>query len=249
MSERDQALTTLRRRGVLDALVWAQRSAYGQVRQDYNPEGGHKQSWIGFSGHTYLIDRLDRVFQCGDYAAPRGEGPIGRDVLAAGITDEDFRTMPHLPAGTVVRHDFNGSPGWSADGWRWLLTSYRFGEVHRIRWPEHRKTKQLVARQPHDDGGLFPLTTLTTVPVQPTLILAHAMDPETVESELFLGRSRWNPDGGDAWVWCEDLLAQPPARTTWSEPHLPIAAADPTVPDADVALRRAVGGPRAIGDA
>ncbi|GAA3571243.1 hypothetical protein GCM10022222_64210 [Amycolatopsis ultiminotia] len=110
MGERDLVLASL---GILDTNVWAQGSAYRQVRQDYNLAGGHKQSWIGYNAYTYLLDRLDRVFQCGEFAPPPDQDSAGRDVLAFGIADRDFRTMPVLH-----RRDLNSSPGWTADGWR-----------------------------------------------------------------------------------------------------------------------------------
>ncbi|TLW91336.1 hypothetical protein FFT09_19020 [Saccharomonospora piscinae] len=267
MAEEDQVLDLLADRGVLEALLWAHGSAYGQVRQDFNPEGGQKQGWIGYNAYTYLVDRLDRVFQCGDYQAPSGEGPVGRDVLAAGISD--FATMPDLAPGTVVRHDLNGSPGWMVDGWRWLLASYPFGQVTKIRWTDKSETKQTVARQPHntDDGGLFTIEDVAGLPrleelgdheqlLRNTLVLAHAMDSNTVDFELFLGRIRWNQDRGDAWVWRSDLLDRqtpPPAgRTTPKLPDNPVPPSSTEANDAPVSIRRLPNdssAPRAIGEA
>jgi len=268
VTEQAKVLGMLRGSGVLDGIAWAHRSAYQQVRQDYNPAGGHKQSWIGYNAYIYLLDRLDRVFQCGDFAALPGEESVGRDVLADGIAGRDFQSIPLLPAGTVVRHDLNGSPGWVVDGWRWLLASYKFGQVRKIRWPEKSDTKQTVARQPHseDDGGLFPVTAIPGLPsleglpdderdLRKTLVLAHAMDPVTVDFELFFGRIRWNSDRGDAWVWRENLLDLPPGPQQSGARPRPV---DPILPpsgdaaDADVRVRRSArgdGGPRAIGDA
>jgi hypothetical protein len=254
MTEREQVLEILRNRGVLDGITWAHGSAYRQVRQDYNPAGGHNQAWIGYSAHIYLLDRLDRVFQCGGFAVPPGEDSVGRDVLADGITDRDFQSRPLLPPGTVLRRDLNGSPGWVTCGWRWLLASYEFGQVTKIRWSERSETKQLVAQQPHGeaDGGLFPLFTLPGLPsweglsdddraLRRTLVLAHAMDPITAEFELFLGRIRWNIDGGEAWTWRIDLTAQPSSTVDHSVHHRPI---DPVISggsdieDAEVRVRR-----------
>ncbi|MDQ7809395.1 hypothetical protein Q5425_37205 [Amycolatopsis sp. A133] len=268
MSDEDDVLTALRRRSVLDGIAWAHRSAYGQLREDYNPAGGHKQSWIGFNAHVYLIDRLDRVFQCSDFAVPPGQDSVGRDVLAEGIADRDSRTMPLLPAGTVVRRDLNGSPGWSVAGWRWLLASYEFGQVAKIAWTERSETKQLVAKQPHaeEDGGLFPLSSLPGLPplgelpdkqreLRRTLVLAHAMDPTTAEVELFFGRIRWNLDHGDAWVWRTGLTAGNGPSGGTSTPRQPSSPAEPSgdaVADADVRVRRRArdhDGPRAIGEA
>lgn len=268
MAEEDDVLEALRGRGVLDGLAWAHRSAYGQVRQDYNPAGGHKQAWIGYNAHLYLVDRLDRVFQTGDYAVPPGQDSVGRDVLAEGIADRDSRTMPLLPAGTVVRRDLNGSPGWFVAGWRWLLASYEFGQVAKIRWAERSETKQLVAKQPHsvDDGGLFPLSTLPGLPpleglpdeereLRRTLVLAHAMDPTTAEFELFLGRIRWNTDHGDAWAWRVSMPTDSGPSGNGAAPRPTLDPTDPagnTVEDAEVRVRRPARDqdvPRAIGEA
>jgi len=268
MSEEDEVLTALGGRGVLDGIAWAHRSAYGQLREDYNPAGGHKQSWIGFNAHVYLVDRLDRVFQCGDFAVPPGQDSVGRDVLADGIADRDSRTMPLLPAGTVVRRDLNGSPGWTVAGWRWLLASYEFGQVAKIAWTERSDTKQLVAKQPHgeEDGGLFPisglagLTPLDELPdeqreLRRTLVLAHAMNLTTAEVELSFGRIRWNPDHGDAWVWRARLAAGSGSGGGTTPSRRPASPAEPSgdaVADADVRVRRPArehDGPRAIGEA
>jgi hypothetical protein len=268
MTEQERVLENLRKRGVLDGIAWAHGSAYRQVRQDYNPAGGHNQAWIGYNAHIYLLDRLDRIFQCGGYAIPPGADSLGRDVLADGIADRDFQSRPLLPPGTVIRRDLNGSPGWLASGWRWLLASYEFGQVSKIRWSERSETKQLVARQPHgeEDGGLFPLSALPGLPpweglpdeereLRRTLVLAHAMDPITAEFELFLGRIRWNIDGGDAWAWRIDLTAQSPSLGDRSVAHRPVHAfvsSGDNVEDAEVRVRRPAryaDSPHAIGEA
>jgi hypothetical protein len=167
----------------------------------------------------------------------------------------------------VDRRDLNNSPGWSTANWRWLLASYKFGQVDKIAWPERSKTKQLVAQQPHDedDGGLFLLSALPGITpteslpeakreLRRTLVLAHAMDPVTNEFELFLGRTRWNADGGHAWAWRVDLTTWPRGRGQGGVPHQPV---DPFLPDggrvedAKVRVRRPTRGqdrPRAIGD-
>lgn len=268
MDEQDQVLELLDGKGALDGIRWAHLSAYRQVWQDFNPEGGHDQGWIGYTAHKYLINRQDRVFQCGQFAAPPGEDAVGRDVLAAGMADRDFQTMPDVAPRTVVRHDLNLSPGWAVAGRRWLIASYKFGQIDTIRWPGKSETKGLVARQPHDvaDGGLFPLTTLPGLPplesltdpereLRRTLVLAHAMDPDTGESQLYLGRARWNADSGDAWVWKRSLLTSPPAsgsRGVRPQPDKPTTPPSDDVADADVRVRRPARGhgePRAIGEA
>lgn len=268
MNERDQVLDLLRESGVLGAIRWAHRSAYDQVWQDFNPDGGHDQSWVGYTAHKYLINRLDRVFQCERYAAPAGQEHVGRDVLAAGMAGQDFRTMPAQAPGTVTRQDLNHSPGWVVGQWRWLMTSYEFGQLDKIHWPRKSETKGAVARQPYvdEDGALFPFEDLGLLPpldsvsdpervLRHTLVLAHAMDPDTGQTELYLGRSRWNVDRGAAWAWAQDLLAlQPDVGRPDSRPQ-PVDPAMPPledVADARVQVRRPAqegGEPRAIGDA
>jgi hypothetical protein len=268
MDEQDRVLRLLDDAGALGGIRWAHHSAYRQVWQDFTPEGGHDQGWIGYTAYKYLVNRQDKVFQCGQFAAPPGEDTVGRDVIAAGMADRDFQSMPDVAPRTVVRRDLNLSPGWTAGGWRWLTASYKFGQVDKIRWPEKSETKGQVARQPHgvDDGGLFPLTSLPGLPplgslsdpereLRRTLVLAHAMDPDTGESQLYLGRARWNTDRRDAWVWKESLLTSPSSTgSRGGRPH-PL---DPMVPpsgdvaDADVRVRRPASGdtvPRAIGEA
>ncbi|SDD50193.1 hypothetical protein [Actinokineospora iranica] len=261
MDERDQVLGKLGDLGALGGVRWAHASAYGQLWQDYEPDGGHDQAWVGFTAHKFLINRQDRVFQCGEYTAPEGEPSVGRDVLAKGIADRDFRTMPWLAPGIVVRHDLNASPGWVAGGWRWLMASYKFGHIDKIRWQDRSETKGVVARQPHsaDDGGLFGVAELFGLPesadgLRGTLVLAHAMDPDTGEVELFLGRSRWNAGGGVPWVWRENLLALPPAAGGGRPLVGEVGQADTRddAADARVHVRRSIRAddrPRAIGEA
>ncbi|MFB9929983.1 hypothetical protein ACFORO_32885 [Amycolatopsis halotolerans] len=268
MGERDQVLRLLGDAGVLEGIRWAQGSAYRQVQQDFNPAGGHDQGWIGYNAYKYLLNRLDRVFQCEQYMAPDGEESVGRDVLADGMIGRDYQTMRLLPPDAVNRRDLNNSPGWMAEGWRWLLSSYKFGQVDKIRWSEKSETKATVARQPHgcDDGGLFPMTAIPALalPENPTdreremrqtLVLAHAMDPDTLEFELFLGRSRWNADGGSAWVWKQNMLDLPPElgnRGSRLQPLDPTTPRGDVVADVELRVRRSArdgGTPRAIGEA
>jgi hypothetical protein len=265
MIECEQVLRLLGEAGVLAGLRWSQRSAYAQVWQDFNPDGGHDQGWIGYTAHKYLINRQDRVFQCERYAVPAGEGDVGRDVLAAGILDRDFESMPVLESGTVVRQDLNHSPGWLLGEWRWLMASFEFGQVDKIRWPSKSETKGVVARQPYvdDEEGLFQLPGLPPLEdladrervLRNTLVLAHAMDPDTGETELYLGRTRWNFDNGDAWAWKVDLLSLPATGGSSGVRSHPVDSTAPRsedVADADVRVRRSlrgVGESRAIGEA
>ncbi|MFJ2672847.1 hypothetical protein [Streptomyces sp. NPDC087525] len=65
MSEQQDALEDFESSGVLSALVWANASGYRRTMQDYDPDTGHDQGWIGSTAHKLLCDRLDRVFSTG----------------------------------------------------------------------------------------------------------------------------------------------------------------------------------------
>lgn len=253
MDEREQVVSLLERAGMLAAIRWAHRSAYGDVWREYNPRGGHDQGWVGITAHKFMIDRQNRAFQLGDFAVHPGEGHVGRDVLADGILDSDFQTMPVIEPGMVLRADLNQSPGWMLGDWRWLMASFPYGEIDRIRWPQKRSmTKKVVARQPSTgdgDDGLFSLADVPGFPplesledterlLRHTLVLAHAMDLETGETQVFLGRSRWNSDKGNPWVWKLDLSVPP--TSAGRRPVDPIPD-NTDVPGAQRQLPRAIG--------
>lgn len=262
MGERERVIEDLADAGVLAAIRWAHRSAHGQLWQDFNPEGGLDQQWVGLTAHKYLVNRQDRVFQCQSYAVPPGADGVGRDVLAAGMRDDDFRSMPLLKPGVVERGDLNGSPGWRYRDWRWLMVSCEYGRVNDIVWAHRSETKDRVARQPYldDEIGLFKLAELLPPAesltedqrlLRNTLVLAHAMDPDTGQTRLHLGRARSNDDHGPAWAWQVDLLslsdnATVPQSVVDVEP-----AADSGPVNETVRMRRPARGgqaPRAIGD-
>ncbi|MFN2496910.1 MAG: hypothetical protein ABR608_13530 [Pseudonocardiaceae bacterium] len=255
MSEQDDALAQLRATRALDGLRWAHRTAYRQVMDDYDPETGHTQVWVGMSAYVILQDRMDRVFSCGRYAVDPEDPDAGRDLLLAGILQREFDTMPPIPPGTVVRADLNGSPGWQCGSWRWLLTSARFGHIDNIPWPQKRSTKQRVAQQPSpEDLTLFSLSEagsgragealdeLVALAQESTkiLILAHSVDRHTGVTELFLGRPRFNEGGGYAWHWRVNLRSLPPGGSGTGRvpgpPQPPGSGSDP-VADAPVRLR------------
>ena len=76
MDEREQVVSHLDRAGVLAAIRWAHRSAYGEVWRDFNPQGGHDQGWVGITAHKLLIDRQDRVFQAERFAVQIGRAHV-----------------------------------------------------------------------------------------------------------------------------------------------------------------------------
>ncbi|MFI0366508.1 hypothetical protein ACH35V_01440 [Actinomadura sp. 1N219] len=131
----------------------------------------------------------------------RSYGVSAFDVLATWI-DRVFEDEPQ-----VVRDDLNGSPGWRYGPCRVLLKRHEFGNVRGIRWDRDSPTKQAVARQGYaEDPQLeLPLGIQRDTPGVVTLVLAHSATDEPLEMELFLGRPRWNADGGAAWHWVKEL--------------------------------------------
>ncbi|RFS81352.1 hypothetical protein D0T12_32470 [Actinomadura spongiicola] len=131
----------------------------------------------------------------------RSYGVSAFDVLATRI-DRAFEDEPQ-----VVRDDLNGSPGWRYGPYRILLKRHEFGNVRGIRWDRDSPTKQAVARQGYvEDPQLeLPLGIQRDTPGVVTLVLAHSATDEPLELELFLGRPRWNADGGTAWHWVKEL--------------------------------------------
>lgn len=156
----------------------------------------------------------------------RSYGVSAFDVLSTWI-DRVFEDEPR-----VVRDDLNGSPGWrfgpfgggrnvvpanvvpanvvaaeESGAYRVLLKRHEFGNVRGIRWDRDSPTKQAVARQGYvEDPQLeLPLGIRRDTPGVVTLVLAHSATDEPLEMELFLGRPRWNADGGTAWHWVKEL--------------------------------------------
>ena len=259
MGERERVIADLTDAGVLAAIRWAHRSSHEQLWRDFDPDSGLDQQWVGLTAHKYLINRQDRVFQCKGYAVPPGDGDVGRDVLARGMHEDDFRRMPRLRPGLVERCDLNLSPGWRFGDWRWLMASSEYGRVDDIVWSHRSETKDRVARQPNldDEIGLFllrellpPAESLTEEQrlLRNTLVLAHTMDPDTGDTELYLGRARSNDDHGPAWAWKVDLLALP--ETARGDDFVSTSDTLPAVDtggtDAAVRMRRSA---RAIGEA
>jgi hypothetical protein len=259
VTEREEAYSELRDLGVLDAVRWAQRSAYQRAYHDHEEEAGHTQGTFGYVATTLLEDRLDRVFSTGRYAID--EAPSGEDVRIQGLLPDDAATLPAVPAGLVRRADLQGSPGWRVGRWRFLLVKTEFGNVDGYRWAPAGPVRQSVARQPQPDQLAFLLDSIphgwiTDPPEQDAggglretsqppvvLMVAHSGDRRTGERELYLGRSRWNGDGGPPWHWLVDLIADGGRFGVGRLPAIPTAAAPPResvqVDDAPVRLRPA----------
>ncbi|MFD0684360.1 hypothetical protein [Actinomadura fibrosa] len=161
--------------GFLHALREAHREATLAVFGGLSRAAGFKERSFGVGAFDVLESQLDRVFERDEH---------------------------------VVRDDLNGSPGWRYGPYRVLTKRHEFGAVRAIRWDRERPTKQAVARQGYIedpqlslDLGVGPRDTPGVV----TLVLAHSASEEPLEMELFLGRPRWNADGGTAWHWVKEL--------------------------------------------
>ncbi|GAA3733565.1 hypothetical protein [Salinactinospora qingdaonensis] len=253
MTEQEQVLEDLSADGVVDAITWAQRSTYRRVLADLSREAGYKNSSIGTAAYDVMVDRLDRVCQCGPFEPDPDAPEGGSDVLYEGLhTDEQLERWL-LPSGQVVRDDANGSQGWRSGRWRWLRASFKFDKIDEIRWPTKSFTKQRVAQQPYpEEDALFSVEELEELggmtaafsleEFRETLVLAHSADIITGQTQLFLGRPRWNVDGGPAWHWRHDLLGLSPEDgrgQVGDEPFAPMPTTPSEVADAPVRLRPA----------
>ncbi|MFJ3746785.1 hypothetical protein ACIPV8_22325 [Streptomyces albidoflavus] len=259
MSEQQDALEDLESSGVLAALAWANASAYRRTMEDYDPDTGHDQGWVGSTAHKLFVDRLHRVFSTGKHGVDSpASASAGLDLVAAGLAPREHDKMPLITPGTVVKSNLNQSPGWRYGEWRFLLTSFVYGESKRIPWPQKSPTKRRVASQGKPAGWQDPSPTLfdgeadffaASLLAQreedaelnaTTLIVAHSIERELSIRELYLGRSRLNSGGGDAWYWKHDLLAAAPG-TPSAKPipsSLTPRPGSSGVQDAPVRLRR-----------
>jgi hypothetical protein len=270
MREQDEALRDLNEAYVLDGLRWSARSSVARTMEDFDPDTGHDQGWLGYTFHKLLKDRLDRVFSCGRFAVPTldesleeplteplpEDSVVGLDVLGTGLTQRELDSMPRIAPGVVSRADLNGSPGWRSGVWRWLLASFPYGGADRIPWPQKSPTKRRVAAQPDPDQLAFdpdvmglPLLSAVLADLArvggagdtTTLVLGHALDPDSGRAELPLGRPRLNSGGGDAWHWRIDLLRDGPpsgGQLRLAGRASPDSPSSGDVADAPVRLRR-----------
>lgn len=249
-----EVLSLLEQEELFALFQWAGEVAFERVSQDYDEDAGHDQTIAGSLGYKYLVNLLDRATSCGKYALPAQVGPeVGEDLVRLGINEEAFDRMPRVSPGKVRRSNFNGSPGWALPEFRWLLQSYKFGEVDRIAWSTKSPTKQRVARVRRDEDlpVLFEYESLDGESAEnsddldfagDTLILAHAFQKDTGAFEIYLGRSRSAEHGDDSpWYW-RQLVASGgpkaqvvPDTSTWSS--LPGSPASGDVEDLKVRLR------------
>ena len=253
MSERQDVIASFEDAGVLPGIRWAYLSATGRVSGDYSDPAGLDATWVGITRFTLFRDRLDRVFACGRYAVREGaDAALSLDVLQAELSERDIATLPRLAPDLVLRADLNGSPGWSWQGWRWLLASSAFGKVDELPWPQKSPTKQRVAQQTNPDPrqaslfddfaegevpGLAALVAATQFDRE-TLVVAHSQDIDHDGRELVIGRARLNVGGGNAWHWRHDLLEARPSKGGRGSITKPGPTGPETVPDAPVRLRR-----------
>jgi hypothetical protein len=255
VSEQDDAISDLRQGGVLSALAWAGWSCYRGVMSDYRPAAGHDQAWVGYTGHKLMLNRQDRVFSCEEFSVIDGNSNGGVDLLQEGISEIEFRAMPVIKPGSVVRANLNLSPGWKFQDWCWLLTSAPFGEARTIDWRKARPTKRGVASKPfHEGPDLF--TILEELgEAKPTwrpddqdgaervLVTVHTVDLDSGQFEGFIGHPRLNSRKGEmAWHWLErlpDWGPDSPGRGK-GRPFTPQGPLGATVDDAEVRLKDSV---------
>jgi hypothetical protein len=209
MTEERDSWEYLRAGGFLHALRQAHETTTRIVFGRLSRSAGFKERSFGYTAYDVLESQLDRVFQ--------GSSEVRRDNL-------------------------NGSPGWRYGAYRVLLKRYDLGDIDGIRWDQASPTKQAVAKQEFaGDPQLaldLGLSQVGDTPEPVTLVLAHSASEEPLEMELFLGRPRFNADGGRPWWWRrelsrENLGADP--RPVAAEPAIPLWSGSDD--EADVPLR------------
>ncbi|WP_433229020.1 hypothetical protein [Actinomadura formosensis] len=187
MAEDRVAWDELLAAGFLHGAREAHREATLALFGGLSRAAGFKERTYGVGAFELLESHLDRVFR---------------------------RDLPKQ----VVRDDLNGSPGWRYGPYRVLLKRHEFGNVRGIRWDRASPTKQAVARQSYREDPQLALPLgleARDTPGVVTLVLAHSATDEPLEMELFLGRPRWNADGGAAWHWVkpvDDAIGPDPRR-------------------------------------
>lgn len=208
MVEERDAWGVLLGAGFLHAVREAHEATTRIVFGALSRSAGFKERSFGVSAFDVLESQLDRVFQDGE----------------------------------VVRDNLNNSPGWRYGAYRMLLRRYDFGAVDGIRWDRASPTKQAVARQGYAENPQLALdlgvehVPSGDTPDAVTLVLAHSASEEPMEMELFLGRPRYNDDGGSPWWWrralTRDTLGVDPRRVAVNG-AVPLWSDD----EADVPLR------------
>jgi hypothetical protein len=214
MTEAQDAWDTLLEAGFLHALRDAHETTTRIVLGALSRSAGFKERSFGYTSFDVLESQLDQTFGTGPFRA-------GGDGRAAGGP----------LAGRVVRDNLNGSPGWRLDGYRVLLKRHEFGAVDAIRWDQASPTKRAVSQQdfPEDPQLALDLGVSARPAAGPvTLVLAHSATDDPIETELFIGRPRYNADAGPPWWWRRPLTAETlgadPRRT--AEPTMPLWSDD-----------------------
>ncbi|MEQ3551667.1 hypothetical protein WIS52_14420 [Pseudonocardia nematodicida] len=252
MSEQADAISDLGRAGVLDALSWCGWAAYRGVMADFRPEAGHDQGWVGYSGHKLMLNMQDRVFSCEGFAVDESSPVLGADLVQAGISEFEYRSMPDLRPLTVGRDNLNLSPAWRLGQWRWLMSSAMFGRVEEFDWRQARPTKRRVAQEPflegpdlftgsEDDPIVAAWRALRTSEDPHNLVVMHTVDITSGQFEGFLGRPRLSDrDDHGSWHWLVRLDDWDPRHLGrgYSAPRPTDAPAASTVNDAPVTLRK-----------
>ena len=239
MTAQDDALSSLTDSGIVPTLEWAAPVAFAMTAEDFDEDRGHDQVIVGLHNFVYLRDLLDRATSNGRFALADDASGVGEDMLRRGIAPAALAGMPNVPVGAIARRDYQQSPGWSADGHRVLLQSYKFGDIDRIKWSQRSEAKRLVAMQQYIDAPTlfedsdYGLESLPGVPDDQsysgvTLIAAHACDPVTGRFEMYIGQSK-NPEyrGDSCWHWKHRLLRGGGSGPVSEIVPTPVLAGDP----------------------
>ncbi|GAB3606745.1 hypothetical protein GCM10027413_21540 [Conyzicola nivalis] len=216
MITENEALDHLADSGLAAVIKWAAPVAFARTAQDFDEDAGHDQSIVGGHNYVYIRDLLDRSTGNGRYIRGADVTGLGEDFVSRGISAQAFATMPALENGSIVRSDYQQSPGWASGDIRLLIQSYKLGQIDKIRWMRPAKKRvagqQFLTSVPLFEDEDMGLQSLPGIPDDDefdgsTLIAAHASNPITGQFELYVGQSK-NPAyrGDGCWHWRQPLL-------------------------------------------
>lgn len=209
----NEAQLTSELASVIEGIRWAASSAERGVFETFHPAEGHTSRVKGSLKRDLIVDRVDRVFQTGEYIRS-GDLDASTDDsrLYEALSVAEIDSMPKVKPGTVIRDDLGQSTRWVSGKYGIYPQSIGANDFSDWKWPQLRsKIKQEIAKTPQhtvDRPGVqlalnLQPTVHTSNPTDPSssteisLILAYRSEADRIE--VGLGIPRYNNDGGSPW--------------------------------------------------
>lgn len=213
----------------IEGIRWATSSAERGVFETFHPAEGHTHRVKGSLKLDLLVDRIDRVFQTGEYIYSGDlEASTDDSRLYESLSVTEIDSMPTIKPGTVIRDDLRQSTRWVCGNYCIYPQSFGATDFFDLKWSQLRsKIKQEIARTPHrtlDQPGVQLALALdlqppvhTSNPTDPSssteisVILAYRSVADRIE--VGLGVPRYNADGGSPWHTFIELDKWNPNKT------------------------------------